>query len=131
MTDTPNPYGGSSTDPSSAPDASSSKAETLGKAIGGRRRAERPKSVVRRHWLLLSFALVLALIAGTTGSYLWYLNHQLGNIDRVDAGITEDPWQGHESDKPLNILLLGADNGDGQTESVAADMADGKWTPFE
>ncbi len=87
--------------------------------------------MVRRHWLLSSFALVLALLAGTTGSYLWYLNHQLGAIERVDAGITEDPaTSGDEAHKPLNILLLGADNGDAQVQSVAEDMADGKWTPF-
>src|SRR6478735_5511652 len=102
MTDTPKPYDDSSTDPSSVPDVVS---PTTGQPAPGRRKAARPKSVVRRHWLLLSFALVLALVAGTTGSYLWYLNHQLGNIDRVDAGITEDPTSGgHESDKPLNIL---------------------------
>ena len=85
---------------------------------------------MRKHWLLASFALVFALLAGTTGSYLWYLNHQIGNIDRVDAGIKEVPGE-KDNNKPLNILLLGADNGDDQTESVAEDMEDGKWTPFE
>ena len=86
---------------------------------------------MRKHWLLASFALVLALLAGTTGSYLWYLNHQIGNIDRVDAGIKDSSPGQKDNDKPLNILLLGADTGDTQTESVADDMADGKWTPFE
>ena len=101
-----------------------------GRPVGGRRKTPKRKSVVRKHWLLASFALVFALLAGTTGSYLWYLNHQIGNIDRVDAGIKEVPGE-KDNNKPLNILLLGADAGDTQTESVADDMEDGKWTPFE
>ncbi len=96
----------------------------------GRRKRVPSKGPVRRHPVLLAVATALVLLTGTTGGYLWYLNHQLGNIQRVDAGITENPdLNGHENGKPLNILLLGADNGDGQTQSVAQDMSDGKWTP--
>jgi LCP family protein required for cell wall assembly len=117
---------------SSAPQSPSFAGAEGGAPVPGRRKAERPKNVVRRHWMLASVGLVLALIAGTSGGYLWYLNHQLGNIERVDAGITEDPHiDGHEGGKPLNILLLGADNGDGQKESVAQDLADGKWSRGE
>ncbi len=138
MSTRPDPSDSSPTDATSATDgadaSSSPNGRTAstrpGRPVGGRRKAERTPTLVRRHWLLLSFALVFALLAGTTGSYLWYLNHQLGNIDRVDAGITEDPAASGESNKPLNILLLGADNGDAQVQSVADDMADGKWTPF-
>ncbi|HEY7043663.1 MAG TPA: LCP family protein [Nocardioidaceae bacterium] len=98
---------------------------------GGRHKRKR-KTVIGRHPVVLALALVLTLVAGSAGGYLWWLNHQLGNIQRVDAGISENPAiDGHEGGKPLNILLLGADNGNAQTESVADDLADGKWTPFE
>jgi LCP family protein required for cell wall assembly len=131
MNDASMPPDGSSSDATSASTGpSGSPTGSNGRRVAGRRKAEKSKSVVRKHWLLASFALVLALLAGTTGSYLWYLNHQIGNIDRVDAGIKEVPGE-KDNNKPLNILLLGADAGDTQTESVADDMADGKWTPFE
>jgi LCP family protein required for cell wall assembly len=145
MSDASTPRDGSSSDHSSglpdasdpAPESTSSSSSpgraadsTGGRRVAGRRKAQKQKNVVRKHWLLASFALVLALLAGTAGSYLWYLNHQIGNIDRVDAGIKEVPGQ-KDNSKPLNILLLGADAGDTQTESVAEDMKDGKWTPFE
>lgn len=128
--DSPVPSAGADGVGSTAAQASPDQISSATKPVGGRRKAPRKHGVVRKHWLLASFALVLALLSGTAGSYLWYLNHQIGNIDRVDAGITEDPSHG-DGDKPLNILLLGADNGDHQTESVSEDMADGKWTPFE
>ena len=66
---------------------------------------------------------------GTAGGYLCWLNHQLGNIQRADIGVTDNPEKNHnEEGKPLNILLLGADNGD--SGSVEEDLKDGKWTPF-
>ena len=46
-------------------------------------------------------------------------------------GITQQPGStggSSDSGKPLNILVLGADNGN-DTQTVADDLADGKWTP--
>ncbi len=89
---------------------------------------------MRRHVVLISVALILVVLASTAGGYLWWLNHQIGTIPRFEAGVAEDPKKNgadNEKDQPLNILLLGADNGDGaEGPSVADDLVDGKWTPF-
>jgi LCP family protein required for cell wall assembly len=94
-------------------------------------RRKKQKGFIRRHRMLIAIGVLLALIAGSAGGYYWYLNHQLSSIDRVDSGITTDPGKegGGEQNQPLNILLLGADNGQ-DTETVAEDLADGNWTPF-
>jgi LCP family protein required for cell wall assembly len=93
-------------------------------------RRKKQKSFARRHKFLIVLAVVLALVAGTAGGYYWWLNHQLSSIPRGD--FIPDPDQakqgGQEQNQPLNILLLGADNG-GDSESVAEDIQDGKWTP--
>ena len=84
-----------------------------------------------RHKVLTSAALVLALLAGCSGGYWVWADRQLSEIPRADFGIhTPEKKNHHEEKYPLNILLLGADHGDiGQ--SVAEDLEDGKWTPFE
>ena len=87
---------------------------------------------VRRHKLLLALGLVLVVIAASAGGYLYWLDTRLTAVSRIPVDIIEeDPKKDHggEKDQPLNILLLGADNGNG-TESVEADLKDGKWTPF-
>ncbi len=86
---------------------------------------------MRRHVVIVSIAVVLAVLGGTTGGFVWWLNHQLGTIQRADMGVTENPEKNHNEDnQPLNILLIGADHGNiGQ--SVAEDLEDGKWTPYQ
>ncbi|MGH3505199.1 MAG: LCP family protein [Nocardioidaceae bacterium] len=98
---------------------------------GGRGRATKRKNFLRRHILLTSLATVLLVLMAAAGGFAWYLNHQLDNIPRVDAGIHQDPARdGHEADHPLNILLLGADHGKAE-QSVEEDLKDGDWTPGE
>ncbi|MEP6665572.1 MAG: LCP family protein [Nocardioidaceae bacterium] len=87
------------------------------------------RHILLRRTSLISLAVLLVLLGGTAGGYLWWADHQLTNIPRVDVGITPDPAKNHhEANHPLNILVLGADHG-GVGLSVAADLADGKWTP--
>lgn len=85
---------------------------------------------LRSHKALTALAVILLLFGGTAGGYVWWLNHQLTNITRVEGGITTPPEKegSNEQDYPLNILLLGADHGN-VGQSVAEDLADGKWTP--
>ena len=60
-----------------------------------------------------------------------WADRQLDAIPRVEIGIDTPEQKNHHEEKyPLNVLLLGADHGDiGQ--SVAEDLEDGKWTPFQ
>src|SRR4029079_14155840 len=73
------------------------------------------------------------VLLGTAGGFVWYLNHQLGNIPRfhISEGVLgHGGTNGDDSDwrEPLNILVLGSDDGN-NVETVADDLADGKWTP--
>ncbi len=134
MSDDPTTGGDGSPEPTpDVVDSSSPPVSGRGRSgqTGGRRKAVKPKSFIGRHRILVSLGVVLMLLAGTAGGWLWYLNHQLANLQHVDAGIEEDPEKdGNEGGKPLNILLLGADNGNGSGESVAEDLEDGEWTKF-
>jgi len=133
MSDNLTPRDGHVSDSSAAGDAGSDylppHLRPPGSSKPGRRRKR--KSFVRRHKILLSLGVVLMLTLTTACGYLYWLNHQLDNIAKVDAGIQTDPDKqgGNEKGKPLNILLLGADNGS-DSESVEDDLKDGEWTPF-
>jgi LCP family protein required for cell wall assembly len=95
-----------------------------------------PRSTKRRwlpfrHKVLTATALILALVAGCSGGYWIWADKQLSNIARVNLHIDTPPAKNHHEEKyPLNILLLGADHGN-VGQSVAEDLKDGKWTPFE
>jgi LCP family protein required for cell wall assembly len=104
-------------------------AMTAAGAAGRRRKANR--NVFARHKALTAIAVILALVLATAGGYLYWLNSQLGNIERADMGI-QDPPEGTpgDNDRPLNVLLLGSDNGAAGEQSVAQDLEDGEWTPF-
>jgi LCP family protein required for cell wall assembly len=100
-----------------------------GSAAGGSNRPAKRHNVFRRHLILTALAVVLLLVVGTASGYVWWLNHQIDSIQRVNAGLKEKPTKNHhEQNKPLNILLLGADHGN-TGQSVAQDLKDGKWTP--
>jgi LCP family protein required for cell wall assembly len=146
MTDDTTPTTGSSSDPSDdsaassdeltapGPDRKDTDAETEGSTASA---PHRRKGFVRRHWVLVSIGVVLLLVLGSAGGYLYWVEHQFSNIHRVTVDtLTENertpdhlPTGSGEKNRPLNILLLGADNG-GDTQSVADDLKDGKWTPF-
>jgi len=103
------------------------------------------RGFARRHKVLVGLAVVLGLLAASAAGYLYWADQQIGNIARVPVDFGERPTAGlptpqeGEEDKeatgPLNILLLGADNGEGAAEgkdsaSVEEELADGDWTPF-
>ncbi|MBA3309598.1 MAG: LCP family protein [Nocardioidaceae bacterium] len=97
--------------------------------IGRRREGTgRPRGFIRRHKALLALGVILLVIAGFAGGYLWKINQKLDSIPRVDADITPAPEkEQQEENHPLNILLLGADHGN-VGQSVAEDLEDGEWT---
>jgi LCP family protein required for cell wall assembly len=110
-----------SDEPTSAP------REASGPAPAARR------NFFRRHLALTALLVVFVLLIGSAGGFLWYLNHALGNIRHIShSGITPrlDPVTGEpipDSGHPLNILILGSDDGD-NVPTVADDLADGSWT---
>ena len=73
--------------------------EAISRHTCGRRPSSKPgrrrkrKSFVRRHKILLSLGVVLMLTLTTACGYLYWLNHQLDNIAKVDAGIDDRPRQ--------------------------------------
>ncbi len=90
------------------------------------------RGIIRRHLALTSLLVILLLVVGTAGGFVWYLNHELGNIQHFgQSGITPRtypngsviPDDGH----PLNILVLGSDDGN-NVQTVSQDLADGTWT---
>ncbi len=93
----------------------------------GKRKLVKPRGFIRRHIILCSVIAVVALGATTAGGWVLYLNNMLGNVDKVGLTVDEEnrppPTHGEE----LNILLAGADNGEGP--SIAEDVAAGQWDP--
>ena len=93
--------------------------------------APRRRNFFRRHLALTSLLVLLLVVVGASGGFVFYLNHQLGNIEHYPAGIKPRvdtngnviPDEGH----PLNILVLGSDDGN-NVQTVADDLADGTWT---
>ncbi|MBA2444800.1 MAG: hypothetical protein H0V49_05655, partial [Nocardioidaceae bacterium] len=90
----------------------------------------------------------MALLGGSAAGYLYWAYQQPGNIARIPVEFGTRPTEGlaapqednagnadNEDKRPLNILLLGADQGEGAAQgedfaSVEEELADGKWTPF-
>ncbi len=128
MSDSGTPIDGDAAgDPGGAPSlATNTEAEGSSATAGPKR------GFLRSHKALVALVAIFAVLAAGAGGYLWWLNSQLGNIDRVSVpSIHQLPaHRQHESSYPLNILLLGADHG-GVGQSVAQDLKDGKWTPWK
>lgn len=127
--DTPDDgHPGRSSDDADKPFFSSSEDDA---AVAGRVPAKR-KGFFRRHpgiLALTALGVVVLIVVGTVGGYLWWINHQLGNIKRVDVGITQTGPKNHnEANQPLNILLLGTDDGNSQN-TVADELSSGHWVP--
>jgi LCP family protein required for cell wall assembly len=96
-------------------------------------RPVKKRNFFRRHLAMTSLLVIFLLLVGSAGGFLWYLNHELGNIKHIPySGITQrfDPVTHQpipDSGNPLNILILGSDDGD-NVQTVADDLADGTWT---
>ncbi len=93
----------------------------------------RKRNFFRRHLALTSLLVIFVLLVGSAGSFVWYLNHQLGNIKTFpSAGITARTNSNGDTipdeKTALNILMLGSDDGN-NVQTVADDLADGTWTP--
>ncbi len=95
----------------------------------GRRRADKKRQFISQHRALVALVALVALLLAGCGGWLYYLNYQFGNVQRVDASP-----KGHRPPKTetgaLNILLGGSDNGaDGS--SISEDVKNNTWVPGE
>lgn len=91
---------------------------------------ERRGFLRRHHRPFIAVGVVLLLLVGVCGWYLWNLNSKLGDIDRLPAAqITGRPDP--DQDRDLNILLLGSDKGKKipgyEDTTLAEDAASDEW----
>ncbi|MGJ9411582.1 LCP family protein [Aeromicrobium sp. CF4.19] len=101
------------------------------KSVAGKRRAGGIPFHRRHRKALVVLVSVVGLALGTVTGYAYWLNSQLGNVERVDTDAIKnrpDPDEG----KALNILLLGSDKGEPQGDqsgstTVAEDATAGSW----
>ena len=97
----------------------------------GKRRAGGPPFHRRHRKAIVALGTVLVLVLGVVTGYAYWLNSQLGNVERVDTDAIQnrpDPDEGED----LNILLLGSDKGEpqaGQSQktTVAEDATAAQW----
>ena len=98
----------------------------------GKRRAEKPRGWVRRHWVATTLLAALSLVLVGTSAYALNMLNSFGKIDKVATGALKeenrpDPAPG----EALNILVLGADaeaDGNNNSSSIKADLdEDGRW----
>jgi LCP family protein required for cell wall assembly len=97
--------------------------------VPGWRRADKKRRFISQHRALVALVALVALLLAGCGGWLYYLNYQLGNVQRVNASP-----KGHRPPKTqtgaLNILLGGSDNGaDGS--SISEDVKNNTWVPGE
>ncbi len=100
-------------------------ADAPGAHPGGSRRATTRWTRGGRRWLtgLLAGLLVLVLAAG---GWLFYLNHQLGDIDAFLSPadtLAEEDRPERPDNESMNILLAGADNGENDGDGVSTEQA--------
>ncbi|MBW9210449.1 LCP family protein [Mumia sp. zg.B53] len=99
----------------------------------GKRRGEKPRGWLRRHWIGASVAAVLSVVLVGGATYAYGLMTNLDNIDTVkgQASIKEKNRPDPAPGEALNILVLGADaeaDGNKNKSSIKADLgADGRW----
>ncbi len=85
----------------------------------------------RRHRLALALATVGAVLLASFGGWLLYLDEQISKVPRVALDLDEERRPQRvkgEAAESLNILLAGADAGNGP--SIAQAVANGKWQPY-
>jgi len=89
------------------------------------------RNFFRRHLALTSLFTIFVVLLGTAGGFVWYLNHQLGNIETFPGAVTPRTDSNgdviSDSGHAMNILVLGSDDGN-NVQTVADDLADGTWT---
>ncbi|MFD1825309.1 LCP family protein [Mumia zhuanghuii] len=98
----------------------------------GKRRAEKPRGWVRRHWVAATIATLLSVFLVASGAYALGMIKSFTGIDKVPiAAIKEENRPDPAPGEALNILVLGADaeaDGNNNSSSIKADLNDdGLW----
>jgi LCP family protein required for cell wall assembly len=122
------PGGDAGRDSSEPPPADGSCFSTVAKRAKGTRKAD--QSWFGRHRILIAVLMLGTVLLASCGGWVYYLNGQLDNVARVDLELDDsrrpEKVEG-EAKEALNILLAGADAGNGPSieEAVTAD----EWEP--
>lgn len=101
------------------------------KGAGKRRHGGMPFH--KRHRILLTATIVIALVIGLGGTgYAYMLNSKLKNIDKVTVKLKEKDRPDPDKGKALNILLLGSDKGkkiagEAANTTLSEDAKAAKW----
>ena len=99
--------------------------------VAGKRRAGGLPFHRRHRRAVVAVGTTLALLLAVVTGYAYWLNSQLGDVDRVDTGSLLDRPD-PDAGEAINILLLGSDAGDPQSPdqrgtSIAEDTAAAEW----
>ncbi|MEP6814295.1 MAG: LCP family protein [Marmoricola sp.] len=90
------------------------------------------KGFIRRHKAITALLTVFVLVGASVLAVAFYLNHEIGNIPRIDLNLPAANRPAAPSGKyqqSMNILLAGADNGDAGGETIAQTVKKGTWSP--
>ena len=99
--------------------------------VAGKRRAGGPPFHRRHRRAIVAIGTTLALLLAVVTGYAYWLNSQLGDVDRIDTGSLLDRPD-PDADEAINILLLGSDAGEPQSQdqrgtSIAEDTTAAEW----
>ncbi len=99
--------------------------------VAGKRRAGGPPFHRRHRRAIVAIGTTLALLLAVVTGYAYWLNSQLGDVDRIDTGSLLDRPD-PDAGEAINILLLGSDAGEPQSQdqrgtSIAEDTTAAEW----
>ena len=102
--------------------------EPEGTAEEGRRKVPVRRGWIKRHWVVTSAVVATVLALAAAGGWLYYVDSSFEPAT-VPLTVPEEDRPPKNTGEDLNILLAGADNGQGK--SIAEEIAAGTWTPGE
>lgn len=112
------------------PTSSREAGESTPTSTSTRTRTRKNRSFVSRHKAVTALVGLLAVLSLIAVGGVLFLNHKLGQIDRVDiSSLPESDRPERVPGKAVNILMAGTDNGDGSGPSIAETAASGDWLP--
>lgn len=88
------------------------------------------RSWVRRHRIVTSLIVILALFLAGVAGFAFWVNSSLGDIERIPIAVDDSLRPAPSEGDGINVLLLGTDAGSGRNtdgQSILDDAASGDW----